>query len=96
MQYIGLIILLTKLLRVKLTTRPLSGFEPKQQLEIEIYVKSLFTGTWGSELPQGNDCPGASVTLGSHDDFLSRGNITLVQLHCPGANSASSVHYEFI
>ena len=50
----------------------------------------------GSELPRGNDCPGASVTSRSHDDLLSRGNVAPGQLHCPGASSSSSDHYEFI
>ena len=49
-----------------------------------------------SELPRGNDCPGASVTSRSHDDLLSRGNVAPGQLHCPGASSSSSDHYEFI
>ena len=39
---------------------------------------------------------GASVTSCSHDDLLSRGNIPQGQLHCPGASSSSSDHYEFI
>ena len=34
-----------------------------------------------------NDCPGASVTLRSHDDLLSRGNVAPGQLHCPGSTS---------
>ena len=48
------------------------------------------------ELPRVNDCPGASVTSRSHDDLLSRGNVALGQLHCLGASSSSSDHYEFI
>ena len=28
----------------------------------------------GSKQPEGNHCPGLSVTSGSHDDLLSRGN----------------------
>ena len=30
------------------------------------------------------------------DDLLSRGNVAPGQLHCPGASSSSSDHYEFI
>ena len=41
-----------------------------------------------SELPRGNDCPGASVTSRSHDDLSSRGNVAPGQLHCPGASSS--------
>ena len=40
--------------------------------------------------------PGASVTLRSQDDLLPRGNLAHGQLHCPGASSSSSDHYEFI
>ena len=47
-------------------------------------------------LPRSNNCPGASVTLGSHDDLLFQGNVAPGQLHCPGASSSSSDHYEFI
>ena len=36
---------------------------------------------WDSELPRGNDCPGARVTSRSHDDSLSRGNIAPGQVH---------------
>ena len=56
----------------------------------------LFTWTQDSELPRGNDCPGASVTSRSHDDLLSWGNVAPGQLHCPGASSSSSDHCEFI
>ena len=31
-------------------------------------------GTQDSKLPGDNHCPGLSVTSGSHDDLLSRGN----------------------
>ena len=34
-----------------------------------------------SELPRGNDCPGASFTSRSHDDLLSRGNVAPGQVH---------------
>ena len=37
-------------------------------------TKGLFTWTQNSKLPQGNHCPGLSVTSRSHDDLLSRGN----------------------
>ena len=47
--------------------------------------KCLFTWTRDSELPRGNDCPGASLTSRSHDNLLSRGNIALGQLYCPRA-----------
>ena len=46
--------------------------------------------------PGVNDCPGASVTSGSHDGLLSWGNVAPGQLHCPGTSSSSSDHYEFI
>ena len=36
--------------------------------------------------------PGARVTSLSHDSLLSLGNV----LHCPGASSSSSDHYEFL
>ena len=49
-----------------------------------------------SELPRGNDCPGASVTPRSHNDLLSRGNVAPGQLHCPEASLSSFNHYEFI
>ena len=37
-------------------------------------TKDLFISTQDSKLSRGNDCPGLSVTLRSHDDLLSRGN----------------------
>ena len=37
-------------------------------------TKGLFTWTRDNELPRGNDCPGASIILRSHDDLLSRVN----------------------
>ena len=37
-----------------------------------------------SELPWGNDCPGASITSCSYDDL------------CSGASSSKSEHHEFI
>ena len=49
-----------------------------------------------SELPGGNDCPGASVTSRSQDDLLSRGNVAPGQLHCPWVSSSLYDHYEFI
>ena len=52
--------------------------------------------TLDSELPQSNDCPGASITSHSHDDLLSWGNVAPGQLHCPRSSSSSSDHYEFI
>ena len=59
-------------------------------------TKGLFTWTRDSELPRGNDCPRASVNSRSHDDLLSQGNVVSGQLHCPGASSRSSDHYEII
>ena len=59
-------------------------------------TKGLFTWTRDSELPRGNGCPGASVTSRSNDDLLSWGNVAPGQLHCPGASSSTSDHYEFI
>ena len=59
-------------------------------------TKGLFTWTRDSELPWGNDCPGASVTSRSHDDLLSRGNVAPGQLHCPRASSSKFDHYKFI
>ena len=50
----------------------------------------------GSDLPQGNDCPGASVNSRSLDDLVSPGNVAPGQLHCPRASSSTSDHYEFI
>ena len=43
--------------------------------------KGLFTLSRDSELPLGNDCPGARVTSRSHDDLLSRGNVAPGQVH---------------
>ena len=48
--------------------------------------KGLFTWTRHSELPRGNDCPGARVTSRSHDGLLSRGNVVPGQ-RCPGSTS---------
>ena len=59
-------------------------------------LKGLFTWARDSELPRGNDCPGARVTSRSHDDLLSRGNVAPGQLHCPGASWRLSDHYEMI
>ena len=41
-------------------------------------IKGLFTWTRDSELPRGNECPGASVTLRSHDIFLSLGKLKVI------------------
>ena len=68
----------------------------KKQESISVKIKGLFTWTRDSELPRGNDCPGASVTSRSHDGLLSQGNVAPGQLHCPGASSSSSDHYEII
>ena len=73
--------------------RPLVLFE---QSKAAYLTKGLFTWTRDSELPRGNHCPGASVTSRSRDDLLSRGNVAPGQLHCPGASSSKSDHYEFI
>ena len=51
---------------------------------------------WDSELPRGNGFPRASVTSCSHDDLLPWDNVAPGQLHCLGASSTLSNHYEFI
>ena len=42
------------------------------------FSDSLFTWTQDSELPRGNDCPGASITSRSHDDLLSQGKFRVI------------------
>ena len=43
-----------------------------------VFFMGLFTWTRDSELPRGNDCPGARVTSRSHDGLLSRGKLKVI------------------
>ena len=70
------------------------GNELSQAMQTD--PKGLFTWTRDSELPRGNDCLGASITLRSHDNLLSQGNIVPSQLHCLGTSSSKSDHYKVI
>ena len=74
---------------------PCIRFPEKSQKEYSLRACSHDPGTvnyTGVMLAPGQALP----RVRTHDDLLSRGNVAPGQLHCPGASSSSSDHYEFI
>ena len=53
-------------------------FPKRSSVRHDSSYKGLFTWTRDSELPRGNDCPGASVTSRSHDDLFPRGKFIVI------------------